>query len=89
MAVGRALSPSLSGLVVLLELGEDSLVLQLGTKEGEYSIMEPQFPRVPCMGLCCGTRPEHMIGGRRISLAGLGFHLGLCFSYQALSRRAP
>lgn len=27
----------MSGLMVLLELGEGSLVLQLGTKEGEYS----------------------------------------------------
>lgn len=79
----------MSGLMVLLELGGPSLALQLGTKQGEYSIMEPQFPRVPGMGLCCGTRPEYMVGGRRISLAGLGFHLGLCFSYRALSRRAP
>lgn len=32
MAAGRALSPSVSGLMVLLELGGRSLALQLGTK---------------------------------------------------------
>lgn len=78
-----------SGWLALLGLGKAHLVLQLGTKEGGYSIIEPQFPHLLCMGLCCGTRPEHVVEGRRIFGWSLGFRLGLSVSSQALSGGAP
>lgn len=53
-------------------------------------MVEPQFPHLLCVGLCCGNRLERMVGGGEeegFLCPFLRFQLGLCF-YQALSGRA-
>lgn len=71
MAVGRALSPLASCLMELGGRGEGSLVLKLGTREGERmnTLWGASVSHLLCVGLCCEIWPEHMAGGRRISLA--------------------
>lgn len=91
--VGRARSRLVSGLMVLLEVGEAHFVLQLGTKEGErintlsWSLC---FPIRSVWVYTVEPGQDTWYGeGEDFFASSLRIHLGLCVSYQALSRRAP